>query len=82
MHVADSDFRELTKGKKLTSNGDMNPEVFEQIMREQIRLYTQVALLLFQICSYLLLMFIRHIIFVLPCRCTHYIMISAYVLGN
>ena len=42
MHVADSDFRELTRGKELTESGDMGPEVFEQIIRDQIRLYTQV----------------------------------------
>jgi hypothetical protein len=42
MHVADSDFRELTRGKALNEAGELGPEVFEQIIREQIRLYTQV----------------------------------------
>jgi hypothetical protein len=41
MHVADSDFRELTKNKALDENGDIGPQAFEQIIREQIRLYTQ-----------------------------------------
>ena len=51
MHVADSDFRELTRGKDLSESGDMGPEVFEQIMREQIRLYTQAMILLFKLQS-------------------------------
>jgi hypothetical protein len=42
IHVADSDFRELTSDGKLCRNGDILLPEFEMMIRDQIRRYTQV----------------------------------------